>query len=164
MPVTLTPMTPDDRVPVIDIFNHYVEHSFAAYHEIPVAYEFFDTFLGMSRGLPTAVARDDAGAVVGFGLLRPYNAMSAFARTAELTYFLHPEWTGRGVGGQMLDHLLDAGRAQGLTTVLASISSLNEGSLRFHAKHGFTECGRLVGVGRKHGRTFDVVYCQRSLA
>ena len=39
----------------------------------------------------------------------------------------------------MLARLEDEGKQQGITTILASISSLNEESIRFHANHGFTD-------------------------
>jgi phosphinothricin acetyltransferase len=48
-------------------------------------------------------------------------------------------------------------------TILASISSRNEGSLRFHRKHGFRECGCFEGVGRKFDQDFDVVWMQKRI-
>jgi phosphinothricin acetyltransferase len=48
----------------------------------------------------------------------------------------------------------------GVDTFLAHISSLNEGSIRFHLRHGFTECGRFRCVGRKRGHDFDMVWMQ----
>ena len=48
-------------------------------------------------------------------------------------------------------------------SVLAGISSLNEGSIKFHLQNGFAECGRFRGVGRKKGHIFDMVYCQKML-
>jgi phosphinothricin acetyltransferase len=43
---------------------------------------------------------------------------------------------------------------------MAHISSLNEGSIRFHAARGFCECGRFRNIGIKHGRPFDMVWMQ----
>jgi len=51
----------------------------------------------------------------------------------------------------------------GITTILASISSLNEGSLAFHQKNGFRECGRFRDIGVKKGRSFDGIWMQRVL-
>jgi len=48
----------------------------------------------------------------------------------------------------------------GIDTFLAHISSLNEGSIRFHLRHGFTECGRFRCVGTKRGQDFDMVWMQ----
>jgi len=40
----------------------------------------------------------------------------------------------------------------GVCRLLACISSLNGGSIAFHAKHDFAECGRCRRIGRQHGR------------
>ncbi len=63
----------------------------------------------------------------------------------------------------MLAQLEREGKEKGIRTILASISSLNEGSIRFHAQHGFAECGRFMGVGVKKGVTFDTVWMQKDL-
>jgi L-amino acid N-acyltransferase YncA len=153
----------DDGKQIIDIFNHYVENSFAAYPEAKVPYEFFGLFTNMSQGYPFLVAKDENGKLLGFGLLRPHNPMPSFSKTAEITYFLAPEHTGKGIGKAILDRLLEDGKEKGITSILANISSLNPGSLAFHRKNGFVECGRFIGVGQKKGQEFDVVWMQRRI-
>jgi len=61
----------------------------------------------------------------------------------------------------LLDRLLAKAREMGITSILASISSLNPSSLSFHESHGFEECGRFAGIGRKNGQGFDVVWMQK---
>ncbi len=156
-------MTMDDRESVMDIFNYYIENSFAAYPEKKLPNEFFDMLMNACQGYPSVAVRDESGEVIGFGMLRAYNPFPAFIRTAEITYFIRPGFTGQGIGKKLLDDLCDKGRKKGITNILASISSLNEGSLRFHLKHGFAECGRFKGIVQKQGKTFDVVYCQMTL-
>jgi len=163
MGITLTPISTDDRGAVVDIFNHYVDNSFAAYPETHLPYEAFDKLLELSRGYPTVAARDEHGALLGFGMLRPYSPIPAFAHTAEVSYFVHPDHCGHGVGTAMLGYLVKQARAQGLTSVLAGISSRNEPSLAFHRKQGFVEAGRLRDIGRKRGELFDVVWMQKSV-
>ncbi len=161
MDFIIEPVTAEDGRAIIDIFNHYVENTFAAYPENAVPYEFFALFMKMVEGYPFLVARDRDGRVLGFGLLRPHNPMPAFSRTAEITYFLAPEFTRHGIGGMLLDRLLAEAKKMGITSILASISSLNEPSIAFHKNHGFKECGRFVGIGWKKGQEFDVVCMQR---
>lgn len=163
MTYRLEPMAEAHRRPVIDIYNHYVEHGFAAYPELPVPYTAYDRFLDMTLGYPAVVALDEAGGVAGFAFLRPWHHAATFRRTAEITYFLAPAHVRRGLGRQMLDHLVEAGRALGVDRLLASISSHNAESLAFHCKHGFVECGRFPQVGRKFGRDVDVVWMTRSI-
>lgn len=163
MKTTLTPISTDDRKDIIDIFNFYVENSFAAYPEKKLPYEFFDTLLNFCQGYPNATVKNISGEVAGFGMLRPYNSMPVFLRTAEITYFIKPGFTGHGIGRTLLSYLIGEGRKRGITCIIAGISSLNEGSIRFHLKNGFVGCGRFKDVGQKNGKLFDVFYCQKMI-
>ena len=163
MEYSMGPLTLEDRLPVMEIFNHYIENSFAAYPDKRLPDWAFDMLLQMSKGYPAATARDENGSVVGFGLLRAHNPMPVFSRTAEAAYFIHPEHTGKGLGGLLLAHLEKGASGIGITTILASISSLNPGSVNFHLKNGFVECGRFRNVGMKMGREFDIVWMQKLL-
>jgi L-amino acid N-acyltransferase YncA len=158
---TFSPIADTDREPVIDLFNYYIENSFTAYPEQKVPYEFFAHFLETCRKYPSVAAKMPDGTLAGFGLLRAHNPMPAFSHTAEITYFIRPDLTGKGLGSEMLARLEDEGKTQGITVILASISSLNEGSIRFHAGHGFTECGQFKKIGRKKGIIFDTVWMQK---
>ncbi len=163
MEFSVTPLSRDDRESVIDIFNYYVENTFAAYPENKLPYQAYDMFLQMSNGFPTGAIKDERGRVVGFGMLRPHNPMAAFSKTAEATYFIHPDYTGKGLGKKLLDFLENGAVEKGIKNILASISSLNPGSIRFHHRNGFLECGRFIGVGKKNGQEFDTVWMQKRL-
>lgn len=139
------------RAPVIDLFNYYIEHSWAAYPEEKVPYGFFDLFLAATRDYPSVAAMCPDGSLAGFGLLRPHNPMPAFRHTAEITYFIRPDLTGKGLGSRMLERLEAEGKQRGIATILAGISSRNEGSIRFHERHGFAPCGRFASVGAPRG-------------
>jgi L-amino acid N-acyltransferase YncA len=156
-------MTPDHRKPVIDIYNHYIEKSWAAYPDEPVGYALFDRFLDMTRGYPSLVVRTDSGEFVGFAFLRAFLPAATFRRTAEITYFILPEHTHRGLGEKILKRFEEDASKAGVDNLLASISSRNRFSLDFHGKHGFVECGRLRNVGRKFGEDFDVVWMQKMI-
>jgi phosphinothricin acetyltransferase len=148
---------------VIDIFNHYIESDFSAYLLDRVPYEFYDMFLSVSRGYPAVAVISDAHEVAGFGMLRPYSPLPVFTHTAEFSCFLDPDATRQGTGGLVLRHL-EAGAAEmNISVLLASISSKNEKSIRFHLKNGFTECGRFAGIGRKFNTDFDVVWMRKAL-
>jgi phosphinothricin acetyltransferase len=159
----LESISSDDRESFINIFNHYVENTFAAYPESAVPYEFFDVLLQMAHGYPTVAAKDEHGKTMGFGMLRVHNPIPTFSHTAEITYFIDPEHTGKGMGTSMLKYLIEEGKKRNITSILANISSLNKGSIAFHKKHGFKECGRFEGICKKKGQVFDVVWMQRVL-
>lgn len=163
MEYSISPIATEDREPVIDIFNYYVENSFAAFPENILTYQAFDMFLQMSKGLPTGTMKDQDGKLVGFGMLRTFNPMPAFSHTAEITYFIGSDHTGKGLGKTLLEFLQRQGLERGIITILANISSLNTGSINFHKNNGFIECGRFLKVGKKKGQIFDTVWMQKML-
>jgi phosphinothricin acetyltransferase len=164
MDYELTNLSEGDRQAVVAIFNYFVGCSFAAYPEEPVTGEFFDRLLAMCQGYPAVAAKTAAGETVGFALLRAYHPAGTFRRTAEIAYFLLPEHTRQGIGSRILAQFETAAQAMGIGNLIASVSSLNEESLRFHSRAGFERCGTLRAVGTKFGRDFDVVLFQKKLA
>jgi len=161
MDYSFGPLSETDGKAVIDIFNYYIRNTFAAYPEHEVPYEFFGKFLEICNNYPSIVVKDSQKNVAGFGMLRPHNPIPVFWHTAEVTCFIRPDQTGKGLGTKMLGFLETEGKKQGFSTILASISSLNEGSIRFHAHNGFSQCGRFKKVGQKKGVVFDTVWMQK---
>ena len=158
----IRPVENSDWTSVTTIFNHFVAGSFAAYPEEPVDEAFFRGRHEAHSEYPFLVAEADDG-IVGFAYLSPFHPVSTMRQSATLTYFIHPDHTGGGLGSVFLERLFDAGRTLGITTFLAHISSENLGSIRFHLRHGFTECGRFRSVGVKKGQPFDMVWMQKVL-
>ena len=137
MEYSIRPISNEDRESIMDIFTYYVENSFAAYPENILPYEAYDMLLQMSNGFPSCSVNDQNGKIVGFGMLRAHNPMPTFSQTAEVTYFIHPEHTGKGLGKMLLDSLEKGATEKEITNILANISSLNPNSIKFHHKNGF---------------------------
>lgn len=162
MKILFEKMVEGDREAVIDLFNHYIEHSFAAYPEKKVSYGLFDQILRLTEGYPAYTMRDDeqGGRLTGFAFLRSYQPLSAFQRAAEITCFIERGYTGRGIGSRILERIVAEARRKGIDTILANVSSLNEASLRFHERQGFAECARFRRIARKKGLDLDAVWMQ----
>lgn len=161
MKYTIRTMNMQDREAVIDIFNYYVENSFAAYPEMKLPYQAFEMFLKMSENLPAVSIIRPEDKVVGFGMLKKFNPLPNFSHTVEIAYFIDRDHTGKGLGRMVLDHLETEGAKTGVTNILASISSLNQGSINFHAKNGFIHTGVFRNAGKKKGQLFDIVWMQK---
>ncbi len=153
-----------DSSAVAAIFNHYVEHSFAAYPDKPVDVAFVGIMKTIVHGDAFYVMEMPDGEMAGFAFLKKYSPSPAFNRTAEVGYFILPEFTRKGLGRSILDHLEHEARALGIDTLLANISSHNQPSLDFHEKNGFRECGRFRRISRKFGQDVDIVWMQKFIA
>jgi L-amino acid N-acyltransferase YncA len=163
MNYSIEPMTENHRKRVIDVFNYYVEHSFAAFPEQAMPYEFFDKFAAIIRGYPAVVVKDSSDTVSGFAFLRPYYFDTTLKRTAEITYFLMPDMARKGIGTRILNDFSAQAKEIGIDNILACISSRNEESLKFHNKNGFSVCGRFLRVGKKFGEDFDLIWMQKQI-
>lgn len=163
MSYSFIPLNEEHRKPVIDIYNYYIENSFAAFPEHKLSYSFFDMLLQATAGYPAIVVKAEHGEVVGFALLRPYHRLPAFKRVAEITYFIKPEYTGKGIGRSILEHFTEEAPKIGIDSILACISSLNENSLSFHYRNGFQLSGTLYNIGKKFNRDFSVHLMQKTV-
>jgi phosphinothricin acetyltransferase len=160
MEYRFTPMGDEHREAVTAMLNYHIANGFAAYPSKPLVPGFWAYLRRMNAGYPAYVV-EQGDQVVGHGLLRPLLPPDTMTRTAELGYFLLPEHTGRGVGSRLLEQLTADAKDMGVDNLLANVSSLNHGSLRFHRTHGFNEVGRFARVGRKWGQDFGLVWFQK---
>lgn len=150
----------NDGQQIIDIFNYYIENSFAAFLDHKLEYDAFQPLLTMINGYPFYAVEEET-AIIGFGFIGKYHPSAAFNKVAELTYFILPPYTHRGLGTRLFNILSAEAKKLGIETLLANITSLNHTSINFHLALGFTECGRFARIGRKNNVEFDVVWMQK---
>lgn len=148
--------SPADQPRILEIYNREVLVSTATYDTVPrTDAEQRAWFAVHGSDYPVLVADMD-GKVVGWAALSPWSDRAAYSRTVEVSAYVDEEHRGKGVGRRLLNALIDAGRARGYHVLLARISADNEGSVRLHARLGFSVAGTLREVGEKFGRTLDV--------
>jgi phosphinothricin acetyltransferase len=152
---------PEDAEAVAAIYGHHVLHGTASYDVAPPPAEYLRAKIeGVSaEGWPFLVAERN-GVVVAYAYATQFRDRDAYRFTAEDSIYVHPAWVGQGIGGVLLDALIARSVAYGFRTLIAVIGGADPRSSALHAKHGFSEVGRLNAVGRKHDRWLDSVYMQ----
>jgi L-amino acid N-acyltransferase YncA len=117
-------------------------------------------------GNPVLVAEVD-DQVIGFasyGEFRNATKWPGYRFTVEHTIHIAEAHQSAGVGGALLDALVARAAAAGLHVMIGAIDGENDGSIRFHLRHGFVEVARLHEVGFKFDRWLDLVLVQRTLS
>jgi L-amino acid N-acyltransferase YncA len=162
---------------IAGIFAHYVTTSVSTFEETPpTVREWENKLSGISElGLPFLVVeaggRDggDGGggrdaAVAGYAYAGPWRPKPAYRHTVEDSVYLAPGWTGRGLGRMLLTALLARCARAGARQMIAVIADSGaDASVALHRACGFTDAGRLAGVGFKHGLWLDTLLLQRGL-
>jgi L-amino acid N-acyltransferase YncA len=155
---------PADLAAIADIANWAAAHTPANFATEPEPESLWRQWWSDThRAYPWLVARGD-GRVLGFAKASPHRARGAYAWSAEVTVYVHPERHGQRIGTRLYERLIPLLRAQGYVTLYAGITTPNPGSVRLHEAFGFVRCGNLPRAGWKFGRWHDVGYWHLALA
>ncbi|HMA04456.1 MAG TPA: GNAT family N-acetyltransferase [Methanomicrobiales archaeon] len=158
----IRPVTGADAPAIAGIFNHYVRRSFAAFPDRELGIHVVRDLLDQA-GAFGCYAVEREGEVIGFGLIRPLSPHPNLIMAGEVSYFIRPGLTGKGLGTRLLGVLEGRAGELGMTSLVARVASRNRRSIRFHRRNGFSVCGRIRRVGIKFGRPFDAVILQKLL-
>jgi len=163
--VLIRAATAADAEAVAAIYNHAVTHTTANFDLVPRSVAAQREWLVARSGAFAAIVAVDVATrrVLGFASLSPYRERPAYATTVEDSIYVHPDHAGRGIGKQLLEHLIDVARASGFHTVIARIEADGEASRALHAAVGFELVGIERDIGRKFKRWLSVAVMQLML-
>ena len=151
---------------ITDIYSHHVRHGTGSFEiDPPDAAEIASRLSEIQgSGLPYIVAELD-NMVVGYAYAAIYRTRIAYRFTVEDSVYVHPDYTGQGIGLALLPKVIDACRESGFRQMIAVIGGGNNiASIRLHEKCGFRHVGILEGVGFKFEQWIDTVLMQRPLS
>lgn len=153
-----------DAAGIAEIYNDAVLNTTAIWNDATVDEADRAEWIAgrQGSGFPVLVA-DDGGEVVGYATYGDFRPHDGFRHTVEHSVYVRGDQRGSGIGRQLMMHLVDAARENGVHVMVAAIESGNTGSLRLHEKLGFVETGRMPEVGTKFGRWLDLVLLQLML-
>ena len=159
--VTFRPLVPEDWPAVAEIYRQGIESGDATFETVVPDWESWNA----ARSPDCRIVAEVGGQVVGFAGLNPVSKRPVYAGVREAMIYIAASARGQGVGGRLLDKLVQETEAQGIWTLLAGIFPENKASIRIFAKAGFSILGTHERVGRFHdGRWRDVVFMERRSA
>lgn len=145
-----------DAPKVQAIYKPYVEESVITFEvEVPSVTEFEARILNCQKSLAFLVGEVN-GEVIGYAYGSLFSPRQAYRHTAEYSIYLKHGIHRNGYGQQLYQAIEDRLREAGVVTLLASIVSSNDKSVRFHLKNGFTERGSFPQAGYKFNQWLDI--------
>jgi len=163
--MNIRPATPNDLQPILDIYNDAVLNSTATAeynpHTLAMRKAWYDEHQAL--GLPILVAENEEGRVVGWSSLSQYHSRYGYRFTVEDSVYIAEAARGKGLGKQLVVPLISRARELKLHTIIASIDSKNEASLRLHQSLGFEQAGYIKEIIYKFNQWLDCVYLRLTL-
>lgn len=162
MKVTFDKLTDKYKEEVMEIYNYYIENTYAAYPGSRLPSRFFDKLTSEINGYPSYVVKY-SDKVVGFCFLNSYKNYSTFKETAVINCFLSYEVKGLGIGDYCLKKLEEDARQLDIKNILAIIPTKNKLGVRYYHTNGFRTCGTISDIGTKFGESFGLVIMKKVL-
>ena len=166
---TIRPAREADVPTILALHNHHILNSLAIWRHEPAS---LDERLGWfrertQRGFPVLVAEvassEGAAQFAGFATYGPFRTGAGYDLTVENSIYVCDAFQHRGIASTLMEALIAEARRDGRAVMVAAIGLPNEPSCALHARFGFREVGTLWGIGRKFGRSLDLLLMQKDL-
>jgi len=148
---------------VKEIYDYYIENSTATYYTEKISVDELREFIPVQHKKYKSFLIKVDNELCGFCYISQYKKRQAYDRTAELSLYLKPEYTGRGIGKIALEYLEKVAKNNGISVLIGIISGDNESSIKLFEKNGYEKCAHYKQIGEKSNKVLDVVSYQKIL-
>jgi phosphinothricin acetyltransferase len=167
MTVTIRPAavtTPGDIDAICAIHNQGIADRIATLETLMRTPDDTRAWLG-ERGPrhPVIIAEAD-GTVVGWASLNRFNPRAVYDNVADFSVYVERGWRGKGVGRQLLDHLIETARRIGFHKMVLAAMTYNSAGIALYSRAGFSHVGVYHEQGQLDGKWVDVVIMEKILA
>jgi L-amino acid N-acyltransferase YncA len=161
--VTIRRAAVADAAAITEIYNEAILTTAATFDtELKTVEERAQWLQSHDTRHPVLVAVLD-GKVAGWASLTPWSDRSAYADTAETSFYVHSSHRGRGIGRKLKEAIAEEARRLKFHTLIARVTEGGAESLHLNESAGFVHVGTLKEVGRKFGKLLDVHILQKML-
>ena len=162
--ISLRPFAWRDIPAITTIYRPYVTDTVITFEYEPPSEATMAARFGamVELGHPIIIA-ERGGEVVGYAYASYYRTRVAYRFTCENSIYLRQDMVGQGLGGRLLDRLIEESRAFGFRQMIAVITAERTNSVRLHEKAGFVHVGTQENTGFKFDRWIGVTYMQKAL-
>ncbi len=161
--VEFSRVTKTDLEAILAIYNDYIVNSTATFHSEKLSKNDLGEFLYVDHPRYPSFLIKENDEIIGYFFLTQYKKRQAYDRSAEVSIYLKPECTGKGIGPIALDHLEAAAKEAGIHVLVGTICGENHAGIRLMEKSGYSRCAHLKNIGEKFGKILDVVVYQKEI-
>ena len=174
--ITIRLATPDDAAALLAIYAPYVAETAITFElEPPTLEEFRGRVEKILQRFPYLVAVDTSAAsggrvhhILGYCYANTFRPRHAYDHCVEMSVYIDKECRRGGIGTMLYEELQRRLAAMGIINLCASITLcghptqyVDDQSIRFHEKHGFTKVAHFHKCGHKFDDWFDMIWMEK---
>ena len=163
MEIQLVNMVESDFDLVKKIYDHYILNSTATFHTDKISVAELKKYILIEDPKYKSFLIRYKNIICGFCYISRFKDRQAYDRTAEVTIYIKPEYTGRKIGTWVLDELEKIAIKNGISVLVGIIGGENNQSIGLFEKRGYEKCAHFRKVGEKFNRILDMVAYQKIL-
>jgi L-amino acid N-acyltransferase len=156
----IRPAIPADAAAIAALWNTLIRDSLVTFTTVEKDAETIAQ--AIADGTPWWVAVVN-NTVQGHATYSQFRGGPGYARSMEHSVHLHKQAQGLGLGRALMACVEAHAAAHGVHVMVAGVSSENPAGHAFHARLGYTDCGRVAQAGFKSGRYLDLLLMQKIL-
>ena len=168
--LTIREVRVEDAERLVEIYSHYVLNTAVSFeYEVPTVEEFANRIQKISAKYPYLVCLDQ-DKVIGYAYAGAYSVREAYSWTATTSIYIDKEYRRKGAGKMLYAVLEERLRERGIVNLLAGVAYaeeeveyLSHDSLHFHQKMGYVQVARMMTIGKKYDRWYDLLWLQKKL-
>jgi len=161
MEIQLVDMVESDFDLVKQIYDHYILNSTATFHTDKITIDELKEYILIGHPKYKSFLIKYKTIICGFCYISRFKERQAYDRTAEVTIYLKPEYTGQKIGAYVLQELEKIAVNNGISVLVGIIGGENNPSIRLFEKSGYEKCAHFKKVGEKFNRILDMVAYQK---
>ncbi len=159
-----------DTEEILSIYAPYVLDTAITFeYEIPSLEEFSQRIRDTLKSYPYLVALEE-NRITGYAYASAFHKRAAYQWSAETTVYLKQDCRGKGLGKQLYYELESILKSQNIINVNACIAyvqgedqHLNNASVAFHERMGYSKVAHFKKCGYKFGTWYDMIWMEKML-
>lgn len=158
--INIRKATIDDIKDITSIYNEAILKTVATFDTEKKSIDEQKTWFESHGSENPIIVAEYNGIITGWASLSLWSDRCAYSDTAEISVYVKEKYQKKGIGKKLMQEIVKEGEKSGLHTIIARITSGNEGSVNLHKSVGFEHIGVMKECGYKFGKRLDVYLMQ----